>query len=340
MRVFNVDDRVLVYFPVKKTGQTHKFTSFWRGPFEVIEILTEVLLKINCGRNGAVATIHIDRVRKVRNQILRGESEGREVFEHAEAHAETADLTHEQSEFSESDNEPVVETRHKRVVRKPRWLRDYLSVFSISSKMPLTKITPRKYSLCPSCKKDFRWEVYLAHTRQCRKPKLQKNLACSVCKSLFTKKANLNKHVRKFHPVSATETSSAETSSEELTSLEKPKDAKTGCDEWDSDPAIQLDYEEESGDSSSESEASDIDKTIKFTTEKADELEIGRTIRKPTEPEKVRAPKRLKDSKAKEVEVKKPKLDSKVKETVSHVCEPMVQKQDIGVQVSGHRCEP
>ena len=28
----------LVYFLVKKTGQTHKFTSFWRGPFEVIEI--------------------------------------------------------------------------------------------------------------------------------------------------------------------------------------------------------------------------------------------------------------------------------------------------------------
>ena len=51
-------------FPVKKTGQTYKFTSFWRGPFEVIEILTEVLLKINCGRNGAVATIHIDRVVK------------------------------------------------------------------------------------------------------------------------------------------------------------------------------------------------------------------------------------------------------------------------------------
>ena len=337
---FNVDDRVLVYFPVKKTGQTHKFTSFWRGPFEVIEILTEVLLKINCGRNGTVATIHIDRVRKVRNQILRGESEGREVFEHAEAHAETADPPHEQSDFSEADNEPVVETRNKRVVRKPRWLRDYLSVFSISSEMPLTKITPRKYSLCPSCKKDIRWEDYLAHTRQCRKPKLQKNLECSVCKSLFTKKANLNKHVRKFHPVSATETSSAETSSEELTSVEKPKDSKTGCDEWDSDPAIQLDYEEESGDSSSGSETCDIDKTIKFTQEKSDVLEIGRTIRKPTEPEKVRAPKRLKDSEVKEVEVKKPKLDSKVKETVSHLHKPMVQKQDIGIQVSGHRCEP
>ena len=53
----------------------------------------------------------------------------------------------------------------------------------------------------------------------------------------------------------------------------------------------------------------------------------------------------MKDSVAKELEAKKPKLDSKatntVKESVSHLRKPMVQKQDhIVVQVSGHRCEP
>ena len=37
---------VLVYFPITKTGQSHKFTSFWMGPFEIIEIIPEVLLKI------------------------------------------------------------------------------------------------------------------------------------------------------------------------------------------------------------------------------------------------------------------------------------------------------
>ena len=163
------------------------------------------------------------------------------MFEHAEAHAETSDPPPEQSEFSETDNKPVVETRHKMVARKSRWLRDYLSVFSISSEMPPSKIKSKKYLLCPGRKKDVRWEDYLAHTSQCGKPKLQKNLESSVCKSLFTKKVNLSKHVRKFHQVSSTDTSSAEASNEELTSVEKPKDTKTGCDEWDRDPDIQLD---------------------------------------------------------------------------------------------------
>ena len=51
----------------------------------------------------------------------------------------------------------------------------------------------------------------------------------------------------------------------------------------------------------------------------------------------------MKDSVAKEVELKKLKLYRKatntIKETVSHLRKLMVHKQDIGVQVSGHRCE-
>ena len=129
--VFNV--RVLVYFPVKKTGQTHKFVPFWRGPFEVVGKISEILLKINCGRNEGIQTIHIDRVRKVRDQTLLGESMRQEtsgLSQHTEAQAEFPESPNEQAELSEAD-EPFVETRSKRVVRKPRWLRDYQSVFSI-----------------------------------------------------------------------------------------------------------------------------------------------------------------------------------------------------------------
>ena len=73
---FNAGDNVYVYFPVKKkTGHSEKITSFWRGPFQVIEKLSDVLLKINCGRNGIIQVVHIDRVPKVRKWILRGESQ-------------------------------------------------------------------------------------------------------------------------------------------------------------------------------------------------------------------------------------------------------------------------
>ena len=92
-----------------------------------------MLLKINCGRNEGIQTIHIDRVRKVRDQTLLGESERQETSgpsQHTEAQAEFPESPNEQAVLSEAD-EPFVETRSKRVVRKPRWLRDYQSVFSI-----------------------------------------------------------------------------------------------------------------------------------------------------------------------------------------------------------------
>ena len=59
----------------KKTGQSIKFVFFWRGPFQVVEKVTYVLLKINCGRNGTLSVIHIDWVRKVRPQNLPREIE-------------------------------------------------------------------------------------------------------------------------------------------------------------------------------------------------------------------------------------------------------------------------
>ena len=134
---FNVGDKVLVHFPVKKTGQSHKFVPFWKGPYEVMEKISTVLLKIDCGRNRGIVTIHVDRVRKVRKQTLRYESEEREESEHDETQAEDSG-PNEQPELSDTSDkkEPVVETRYKRVVRKPRWFIDYLSVFSVNRGVP------------------------------------------------------------------------------------------------------------------------------------------------------------------------------------------------------------
>lgn len=118
-----------MYFPVKKSGESHKFVQFWRGPFKVTEKVSEVLLKIKCGRNEGIQTIHIDRVRKVRYQTLIGESESREMSKHAEAQAQTSDSPNEQTYLFETidEEEPLVETKSKRTIRKPKWLRDYLS---------------------------------------------------------------------------------------------------------------------------------------------------------------------------------------------------------------------
>ena len=131
MENFNTDDRVYVLFPVKKPGETVKFKQFWKGPFQVVEKLSDVLLNINCGRNGTLQVIHVNRVRKARKQTLIGESEERGVPEPVDQESDRYDSQDEQMDRAETsdEEEPFVETRHKRVVRKPRWMRDYISEF-------------------------------------------------------------------------------------------------------------------------------------------------------------------------------------------------------------------
>ena len=72
---FNIGDQVFVYFPVKKIGTSAKPTPFWRGPYQITGKLSEILYKVNCGRNRADQVIHRDRMKSCRQQILRGEIE-------------------------------------------------------------------------------------------------------------------------------------------------------------------------------------------------------------------------------------------------------------------------
>ena len=43
---FLAGDKVYVFFPVKKLGTSSKFTSYWRGPFEVEAKVSDVLYKV------------------------------------------------------------------------------------------------------------------------------------------------------------------------------------------------------------------------------------------------------------------------------------------------------
>jgi hypothetical protein len=70
---FRVGDRVYFYFPQKKTGCSQMLTSYWRGPFQVLSEVSEVLYKINCGRKGKEQVVHCDRIKICNAQVLRGE---------------------------------------------------------------------------------------------------------------------------------------------------------------------------------------------------------------------------------------------------------------------------
>ena len=67
---YEVGEKVYVFFPVKKIGCSSKLTSYWRGPYEVKERITELLYKVTCGRAGSDQVIHCDRLRKCKQQVL------------------------------------------------------------------------------------------------------------------------------------------------------------------------------------------------------------------------------------------------------------------------------
>ena len=77
-----------MYFPVKKTGQSSKLASFWKGPFQVNGKLSDIFLKTNCGGNGTIQTVHIERVCKIRKQILLRETKALDLSDPGQTQAE------------------------------------------------------------------------------------------------------------------------------------------------------------------------------------------------------------------------------------------------------------
>ena len=125
-----VNDKVYVLFPVKQVGQSSKFCSFWRGPYQIKEKLCEVLFVVNCSRNYTHQVVHIDRLKLARSQILSGEVEINDSPEREEF-AET-DRPNDSVITREKDAELLEEdfSRFGRQRRKPVWFKDYVSFFS------------------------------------------------------------------------------------------------------------------------------------------------------------------------------------------------------------------
>ena len=149
---FKKQDQVYVYFPVKKVGCSSKLTSYWRGPFEVVEKLSDVLYKVTCGRSGSAQVIHIDRMRKAHSQVLSQE-------EQPERQEETGSMDQSEGEGAEEDNLPETEvdyqehseteqevpvSRFGRKRQKPAWAKDY--TFAVSGRENRPGTTKRSSS--------------------------------------------------------------------------------------------------------------------------------------------------------------------------------------------------
>jgi transposase InsO family protein len=127
---FKEGEEVYVYFPQRKTGCSPKLTSFWRGPFLVLSMVSEVLYKVNCGRNGKEQVVHCDRMKKSKPQVLRGE--GPNFSDSSEKMDEGNEIDQVHGELDsgyqnvEVTDELVGGDRQRRDRRPPTWLKDYI----------------------------------------------------------------------------------------------------------------------------------------------------------------------------------------------------------------------
>ena len=133
---FEPGEEVYVYFPVRKSGCSAKFTSFWRGQFKVIRKCSDVTYEVKCGPRGKPQIIHVDRMKKCVNQKLHGESDMEQKDSELQEHnSNDVDDRKEINKSPEMDSEvhfperyleaEEPEIRPRRERRQPYWLKDY-----------------------------------------------------------------------------------------------------------------------------------------------------------------------------------------------------------------------
>ena len=134
---FNKSDKVLVYFPVKKVGTSSKFNLFWKGPFEVVDKISDVLYKVKCGRDLSEKVIHCEGqvlvgepiVSWMMKVLMKQETGDSVAFKQTDVHGDNTNVglgdgdddddAHECEIDSISDIDDDLSCRSKRTRRKP-----------------------------------------------------------------------------------------------------------------------------------------------------------------------------------------------------------------------------
>lgn len=73
---FNPGQKVYIYFPVVQKGTSRKLTSFWRGPFLIIDKLSDLTYRVRDDESKAEQVVHIDRMKQCHSRtVLEGEQD-------------------------------------------------------------------------------------------------------------------------------------------------------------------------------------------------------------------------------------------------------------------------
>ena len=277
---FDTGEKVYVFFPVKRVGCSSKLTSYWKGPFTILDKLSDVTYKVNCGKGGLEQVIHCDRIKKAKSQILSQECMlDVPTTETPEQKGDVNDSYLDTNNY-ETDLDKLA-GRRKRT--KPVWMNDYVLSHCRSPSMPpKTKVTPRKPSeVCPSCRKEIQTN-FRYHLLMC----VGKEHGCEPCGKTFKSKASYTQHIRRVHGGgAATDESEADSVREQdkganLSDGSMSESETNSEDELDKDPNVEIGVEEEEEDSRNVVVQQEENKR----QEKASEPENQAVVRKRTMP--------------------------------------------------------
>ena len=267
---FKVGDQVFVYFPVKKIGTSSKLTPFWKGPFQITGKLSDILYKVNCGQNRTDQIIHCDRIKRCREQILRGEAEQTDLDPHSDDSNHNNDPIDEHEPVTEDESETEIEQNEDsgncNVRKRPFWAKDYV----FFCRMVNTKQTPRKMNpsdktppaktKCTWCKGLFeKGQKFEQHMVTCYRSRWD----CHTCGRTFAKHAYLRKHRLTQHNVRSFSDIAKNVKKASSTVVFQSGDKKDGEEsDWNASPDVVIGDEENSD---GESVAGIEDKVVEKT---------------------------------------------------------------------------
>lgn len=125
--------KIYVHFPLRTPGRSPKFTSQWRGHYQVLKKLTDVTYEVNCGSSTRKQVTHADRMRPCPEQILCGEISvpsktevvGEKCRDTEQERSENESLI-ETSDLDLDDVSEIQADRQRRNKKPPVWLSDYV----------------------------------------------------------------------------------------------------------------------------------------------------------------------------------------------------------------------
>ena len=108
-------------------GTSPKLTSFWQGPYEVLQKCSDYTYLVSCGFKGSLQVIHVNRMRLVKPQLLAGEgTKGLEPPQSDEFDTQHYSVGIKKDEI---EGDTIVEENYPRLVRNrraPAYLSDYV----------------------------------------------------------------------------------------------------------------------------------------------------------------------------------------------------------------------